>query len=229
VDEATWLACVDPVAMYDFVGRRLSHRKQRLFACAWARHVWPRLHDPRSHRAVEVAEKVAEGVHSKEEFAEARTGTQQTAGEWPAHYCVYEDPGSCIVSVVKPHAADDVPQDMEVQAALLREIAGNPFRPFAWDDEDRFGPVPVLVEGTRPRLLRSEWMAWNGGTVALLAQSAYEDRRLPSGHFDVARLLVLADALEEAGCTHADLLAHVHSPGPHVRGCWAVDLLCGKW
>jgi hypothetical protein len=42
------------------------------------------------------------------------------------------------------------------------------------------------------------------------------------------RLPILADALEEAGCTDADILAHCRGPGPHVRGCWVVDLLLGK-
>jgi hypothetical protein len=42
------------------------------------------------------------------------------------------------------------------------------------------------------------------------------------------RLPVLADALEEAGCTNADILDHLRGPGPHARGCWAVDLLLGK-
>jgi hypothetical protein len=38
---------------------------------------------------------------------------------------------------------------------------------------------------------------------------------------------VLADALEEAGCTDRTLLEHCRG-GLHVRGCWAVDLLLGK-
>jgi hypothetical protein len=41
-------------------------------------------------------------------------------------------------------------------------------------------------------------------------------------------LPVLADALEEAGCSEAELLGHLRGLGPHVRGCWAVDLLLGK-
>ena len=45
---------------------------------------------------------------------------------------------------------------------------------------------------------------------------------------DYGGLPVLADALEEAGCTDADLLAHCRSGGGHLRGCWAVDLLLGK-
>jgi hypothetical protein len=54
-----------------------------------------------------------------------------------------------------------------------------------------------------------------------VAESIYEGRA-----FD--RLPILADALEEAGCTDAYLLAHLRGPGPHVRGCWAVDLVLGK-
>jgi hypothetical protein len=49
------------------------------------------------------------------------------------------------------------------------------------------------------------------------------DQRSPS----VANLC-RADALEDAGCTDADLLGHLHGPWPHVRGCWAVDLVLGK-
>jgi hypothetical protein len=54
-----------------------------------------------------------------------------------------------------------------------------------------------------------------------LAQAIYDDRA-----FD--RLPILADALEEAGCDTADILAHCRGPGPHVRGCWVVDLILGK-
>jgi hypothetical protein len=58
-------------------------------------------------------------------------------------------------------------------------------------------------------------------TVKHLAQTIYDERA-----FD--RLPILADALEEAGCTDADILAHCRSEGPHFRGCWAVDLVLGK-
>jgi hypothetical protein len=39
------------------------------------------------------------------------------------------------------------------------------------------------------------------------------------------RLPILADALQEAGCDDAVVLDHCRGPGPHVRGCWVVDLL----
>jgi hypothetical protein len=57
--------------------------------------------------------------------------------------------------------------------------------------------------------------------VKRLAEGAYEQRDRPAGTLDPARVAVLADALEEAGCADADLLRHLRGPGPHVRGCWA--------
>jgi hypothetical protein len=59
-------------------------------------------------------------------------------------------------------------------------------------------------------------------------QAIYPWRQLPSSYLDPARLAVLADAVEAAGCTNLDILDHLRGPGPHVRGCWGVDLLLGK-
>jgi hypothetical protein len=58
-------------------------------------------------------------------------------------------------------------------------------------------------------------------TAVSLAEGIYHDRA-----FD--RLPILADALQDAGCENADILAHCRGPGPHVRGCWVVDLVLGK-
>jgi hypothetical protein len=63
--------------------------------------------------------------------------------------------------------------------------------------------------------------AWLSQPSVGLAWSAYEARA-----FEV--LPILADALEEAGCDEASLLAHCRSSGKHVRGCWAVDLCLDK-
>jgi hypothetical protein len=71
-------------------------------------------------------------------------------------------------------------------------------------------------------------MAWEDGTVVKIAHAAYEQCSLPSGHLDNARLAVLADALEDAGCRDADILGHLRGPGLHVRGCWPLDLVLGR-
>jgi hypothetical protein len=56
--------------------------------------------------------------------------------------------------------------------------------------------------------------------VMAVARQVYEGR-------DFGALPVLADALEEAGCDESELLDHLRGPGPHVRGCWALDLALG--
>jgi hypothetical protein len=76
----------------------------------------------------------------------------------------------------------------------------------------------VFGNSFRPVTAESRWLT---PTVVSLARGVYEDRA-----YD--RLPILADALEDAGCTDAGLLGHLRSPGPHVRGCWALDLILGK-
>jgi hypothetical protein len=100
----------------------------------------------------------------------------------------------------RPYLAAHSTDIRRIEAAVLRDLFGNPIR------STRIDPA---------------WLTWNGGTIPKLAQAVYDDRA-----FD--RLPVLADALEEAGCTNTEILAHCRGPGPHVRGCWAVDLLLGK-
>ena len=63
--------------------------------------------------------------------------------------------------------------------------------------------------------------AWLTSTVVALARGIYDDRA-----FD--RLPILADALQDAGCDNDDILNHCRDAGPHVRGCWVVDLVLGK-
>jgi hypothetical protein len=91
--------------------------------------------------------------------------------------------------------------------ALLRCVLGNPFHPTTID--------PACL-------------AWHGGALVKLAQALYEERELPTGHLDAGRLAVLADLLDEAGATDPHLLGHLRSPGPHFRGCAAVDLILSK-
>jgi len=86
------------------------------------------------------------------------------------------------------------------QADLLRDIAGNPFRPAS---------------------VRPSWLAWNDRCVERMACGIYEERA-----FD--RLPILHDALLDAGCDNEDILAHCRTQHEHVRGCWVIDLLLGK-
>jgi hypothetical protein len=70
----------------------------------------------------------------------------------------------------------------------------------------------------RPALIDTRWLT---STVVALAETIYQDRA-----FD--RLPILADALQDAGCGDEQVLQHCRGPGPHVRGCWVVDLVTGR-
>jgi hypothetical protein len=62
---------------------------------------------------------------------------------------------------------------------------------------------------------------WRTETAVGLAWQMYRSRKFSA-------MPILADALQDAGCDSADILDHCRSPGPHVRGCWVVDLVLGK-
>ncbi len=94
-----------------------------------------------------------------------------------------------------------VEAERTAQAILLRDIFGNPFR-----------PMPEVDPA---------WLAWDGGVVPAMALGIYDELA-----FD--HMPVLGDALEEAGCTDAEILGHCRGQGPHARGCWLIDLLLGK-
>ena len=64
--------------------------------------------------------------------------------------------------------------------------------------------------------------AWRTSDVLLLARGIYDERA-----FD--RMPILADALQDAGCTNEDILSHCRdASAAHVRGCWVVDHVLGK-
>ncbi len=119
--------------------------------------------------------------------------------------------------------------DLLKWAALLRCLVGNPWRPVTLQ---AYEPTPSFVERgvlgemrvcptTAGSFVESPWLAWDGGTIPRMARQIYADR-------DWAALPVLGDALESAGCTCREILHHLRGPGPHARGCFAVDCLLGK-
>jgi hypothetical protein len=63
--------------------------------------------------------------------------------------------------------------------------------------------------------------SWRTTTAVAIANHMYDAR-------DFSAMPILADALQDAGCDNDDILDHCRGPGPHVRGCWVVDLVLGK-
>jgi hypothetical protein len=193
-DDETWTASADAGRMLEFVHGKLSDRKLRLFACACCRRLPLVTEVGRNLRAVEAAEHYADGLVPKRDLKKARKvaglGQRLTSFE----------PFDEALQAVQLAAQWTPPAQQRQFADVLRDVAGNPFRPVT---------------------LRYSWRAWQGGTVVKLAQAIYDERRFED-------LPVLADALEDAGCADPAVLAHCRGPGEHVRGCWLLDGLLGK-
>jgi hypothetical protein len=207
-----WLACSKPMAMLDFLRGKTTERKLRLFAVGCCRRIWHLLEDERSKIAVQVAEEFADGARTGADLltADQAAGSVVPPGTWgsasAAQWCCGQGDGLDITEMgdmVVENIQCAAPQETSANADLLRCIFGNPFRPIA------------LSPAHRPP------------TIVSLGRAAYDDRQLPSGELEPHRLAVLADALEEAGAP-GELVDHLRSPGPHVRGCWPVDLVLAK-
>jgi hypothetical protein len=224
--EAEWLKSTDPDKMLKSLSKP-SQRKLQLFACACCRRVWHLLTDARSRVAVEVMERYADGMASEQERQAAQGAAQavwdpgeedeadlENAPAWAADMLIrgqiigdqWVFRGEAWASVVTESAQESTNREFEnrAQSYLLREVFGNSFRPV------------------------SRRLARHSPSVSALALAAYDERIMPSGELDGARLAVLADALEDAGCGDAAILSHLRGPGPHVRGCWALDLILGR-
>lgn len=229
--QAEWLAATDPVKMLVAVLAlgKATPRKLRLFACACCRCVEHLLTDERSRRAIDVAERLADGQATEEERLTAERDAFAVLASYRATLRGDQVPDPA-TAAAEAAASTTVPGtdsslaapgllrviglstalalEQTTQIALLRDLFGNPFRPAA--------PLAASV------------LTWHDSTVVQLAQAAYDERRLPRGRLDTARLAVLADALEEAGHSDGHLLDHLRGPGPHVRGCFALDAVLGR-
>jgi hypothetical protein len=216
--EPEWLSSTNPRPMLEFLGRRkASDRKVRLFGAACFRRIWGLVLDEWDRAAVELAEKYADGEVGRQELEDGRAAGPQDrfcvrdaiayTGSYRAAWLASQDAAKLAVWDIARWEAREIAHlaELDSHSTLLRDV---------------FGPLPFRL----PAVERS-WLAWNDEAVVGLAQAAYDNRRLPAGTLDGERLAVLADALEEAGCADAELLGHLRGPGPHVRGCWVVDLV----
>jgi hypothetical protein len=230
VTEAEWLAATDLEPMLEFLKGRASGRKMRLFACACCRRIWHLLDEELFRRLVGASEEYADRSIRKADLVQRRiaalrlassiacqaalaTAQAECSPRWVALLCRYAatgrtmPPGQLLVPR-RSDIPDASPATMVAwmhecasQVAVLRDIFGSvPFHTVPFDPTSCFGA---------------------NGRVAQLGRTVYQE-----GAFH--RVPLLADTLEDAGCTDAELLGHLRGPGPHVRGCWAVDLIRDK-
>jgi hypothetical protein len=218
---AEWLKITDWRAMYQTLHRpclkgQISPRKQACFCIACWRHVWQELAWPSPwhdlvRQAVEIAEHFVAGRCGAEDWSAAiRRADDAVPAMKPPPDLFPNSLMDMMVSIALRMAMRSKSRgegQAGIDAAVAREYArqGGLFR-------------EIFADFFVPAGAARTWLLWDGGALARIARSIHDASRFED-------LPILADALEEAGCTDPVFLDHCRGPGPHVRGCWVVDLL----
>ena len=246
--DAEWPAATHSAEMLRAARGRVSLRKLRLLAVACCRRLWDDL-DPRARRELTAAESFADGQLGERDFlaafpagvprADVRTvrGSARWAAYllgWPTHpemtsWDIRADPPrQWSLAEYWEKYADRV-IDAVANALAVRDLGGgqalyaepdapDPRREGYRTDPYHAGLVRCVVPNpAHPAVFDP---GWRTEPVVALARRMYDAR-------DFSPAPVLADALDDAGCADAELLAHLRGPGPHARGCRAVDLVLG--
>ncbi len=234
--EVEWLQSAQTHKMKRHLGRPLSPRKCLLTLCAYARHVEPHIVVP---RVMEIATEFESGADSEPmatlNWPDCDAMQHELLGHLPVNN---NERGICYFILYCLHTASQSgflgESSFEGIGALVARIA----HPGAHFDINRLqNSAPEAVEVYRheraiqialtldtignpfcPVTFSSEWRT---DTAIALARQMYESR-------EFSAMPILADALQDAGCDNDDILDHCRGDGPHVRGCWVVDLVLGK-
>jgi hypothetical protein len=242
--EAEWLACEDPIELLRpiWTSARGSERHLRLFAVACCRRSSAWFPTPEYHGALVTAEQYADGLVCENDLIAERKAFPQERDLRVAAESITTLPN---LAAAAYHAARAVGEALagnphhDAYCFRIDQVAFRVARATAHAAETRDGEstedtltfvyyqiwksLGVLVREVfgnpfRPPTFSQEWRT---DTALALARQMYESR-------DFGAMPILADALQDAGCASEGLLAHCRGPGPHVRGCWVVDLVLGK-
>ena len=235
--EAEWLSAVDPGRMLRFSPPNEAIRKTWLFKCVCCRRIWHLLTDARSRRAVEVAERYADGVATLDELSEAAKEAAVAVQFTPSSLEVEGMEGYNSPLRTAAEAAECTASNSRFVALGIAQWVAAAFGSEAATSNPPYNSADYLnahsqasqfistairdIFGNpfRPVVFTPEWRT---DTTVSLAWQMYELR-------EFSAMPILADALQDAGCDNPDILNHCRNTAQvHVRGCWVCDLVLGK-
>ncbi len=237
--EAEWLACQDPEPMRIFLFEsgsdnshqvgRLSLRQGTLLGAACCRRLRFVDADEVNRTWVAIVERKADGLLDEGEYAATRHACRVAAehalagcrgdvndrspNDGDAAYCATEAV-SLLLHMTDPSLTKFILQLCGEAAWYARKHDAEGTETRAQSDILR----DIVGNPFRPSIFSP---LWRTDTAMTLAARMYEAR-------DFSAMPILADALQDAGCADENILSHCRGPGPHVRGCWVVDLVLGK-
>jgi hypothetical protein len=217
--ESEWQRCTDPTWMLEFLRDKASQRKLRLFAVASFRRIYDLLPLERSRAVVEVLERCADGQATAADVADAKEKALTAIAAWAE---VTNTSGN-ITATERASVAVTFDSILDMVMGAAEATAWVKVgTPEAVSEPEEQAQCDLLrdIIGNPFRTVNAD-PAWLMPNVVTLAWGRNDERAF-------ARMPELADALEHAGCTNQDILDHCRQPGPHVRGCWVVDLVLGK-
>ena len=216
--DAGWLSGEDPRRLMSEVWRRCARedRKLRLYAVACCRRIGHLIPDGPCKLALETSARYAEGAVTRDELAGAAVAgwnaPRRAGGGGPDVSALAE---SAALLAATPPGSEGITHTPDAVRRLVRAAGGDV------EEEARVQCALLRdVFGNLPRPVKLP-RRWRTRDVTALARAIYEE-----GRFE--EMPVLADALADAGCDNEEVLGHLRGKGPHVRGCWALDLILGK-
>jgi hypothetical protein len=230
MDEFEWLNRDNPEVMLRFLRGSVSDRKLRLLACEACRDLFGYL-SRLLPQAVPETEMIWNGLHAAERFLDGQIPPSDLAAAYKlaVDYSNYKRwLEYALSSTARADAWDAADQtlmglrdfvdelDRYATPDQTQEIDSMGF----WDGSRQVAFIrDIFGNPFRPVAFDPAWLT---SDATLLAQGIYDERA-----FD--RMPILADALQDAGCTNEDILNHCRdASATHVRGCWVVDLVLGK-
>lgn len=215
--EKQWLAATSPDSLIDDCKDR---RKLRLLACACGWRMLAALpDDPAFAAIVEAAERYADDPATRPQAVAARKPLRDAAKRLKD--AKKPEPLAKAVYILS-ELTNDVIEGWTAGVANASWVIGHKNAAARTDTKTEKAAQANLLRDIFGNPFRPVELAphWRTADAVAIARQMYEDR-------DFTASSILADALEDAGCTGYDLLGHLRGPGPHGRGCWAVDWVLG--
>lgn len=238
LDERGWFTEFRMTFVLDYLDQQSVYaRRMRLFVSACCRRVWDLLPEEAARQIVELSEAYADdeatevelqAAYNSPDFTDLDVLDKGIQSEVKVHL------SACVVDALRSARSLALPTEGIDSYLIVQNTSRDRSRDFIRSSHNyQIGRSPGSDDaefGVKENLLRDIFgnpfqpvsfsPEWRTDTTMSLARTMYQSR-------DFSAMPILADALEDAGCTDADILDHLRGPDFHVRGCWVIDpILC---